>query len=560
MKILFEEYAPDQPALGPISRSILNVIPALRSYRSFPKFQILSNALTERCRGGIAVRDSAGNVYNYAGDANFLYKLNLTSFSAATTIVTGSDVSFSSSSFIKTTSTDLSVFDVSSTIRITNSANNNTDQIISSANATSIETTGTTIVNETASATVTIQRIYNTSSQNYWEFAKYGELLIGTNYNDPVQAVSLGAAYFSNLAGAPPKARHIGVVSNFVVLGDTNNNGSADASRVYWCALNTPTSWTPSAATQADTRGLKGMGGYIMHISSGDVGYIFQQHSIWVMNYVGPPSIFSIQEVDPGKGALTAKGQARIGRFCFYIGQDGFNVFDGVSSRPIGANKVNVTFFNDLDQSYLDRVSAAIDPKNNLVIWAYPGVGNIGGSPNKLLVYSWVLDKWSQVEVDAEFIYNSYAQGYTLDSLDSISSSIDSLTFSLDSQNYMGGAVKFSAFDNNHKLNTVDGSAMNAVVVTNEFQFNEQGRSVVTRVEPIVNNQTVSVSSSCTLRIGYRDNQRENLTWTPAINTSSLGRFQTRKDARYHRFELTVSGEFDNIVGLDVTSKPTGKR
>ena len=70
------EWLPDQPDLGNRATVAKNVIPWKDSYKSFPALtQTSTNALTGRCQGAFFARDSAANVYNFAGDETKVYQL-----------------------------------------------------------------------------------------------------------------------------------------------------------------------------------------------------------------------------------------------------------------------------------------------------------------------------------------------------------------------------------------------------------------------------------------------------------------------------------------------------
>lgn len=76
MKLPFGEWLPDLAATGnPGALTAKNVIPAIDGYRPFYGIAAQTNALDAYARGGIAVRGSDGNTYNYAGDATKLYAL-----------------------------------------------------------------------------------------------------------------------------------------------------------------------------------------------------------------------------------------------------------------------------------------------------------------------------------------------------------------------------------------------------------------------------------------------------------------------------------------------------
>lgn len=560
--IPFDEYLPDLPDLGPGSKNIKNAIPFANSYRSFPSLLEYSTALTAYCRGAIAAKDNAGNIYNYAGDANKLYSLLDATYTAVVTTVTGTDISISPSAFFVTTTTDLSVFSSSQAIRVSGTTGYDGDYTISGNPTTTKLTIAEDNVNtEAAGASVTIQRIYSSATESQWEFIHWKEVVIATNYDDPIQFISLGGTAFTDLGGGSPRAKHLTADKNFVIVGDVNDAGVRYPSRVQWCGLQDETTWTADAATQADYQDLYGNGGDIMGFAPGDTTYIFQENAIWTMNYVGSPTIFQFDEAEPNRGCVASKSIIRIGRFCYFLAEDGFYMFDGVQSHPIGANKVNKTFYNDVDQNYMYRISAAIDPINHVVMWAYPGSGATDGEPDTIIMYNWSIQRWSYAKVTTQLIYQSFAQGYTLDGLDTLSTSIDDLTFSLDSRAYQGGALLMSGFSTNNKLGNFNGSALQATLETVELQHTPGQRTNVTKVRPIVNSNG-SVTASVTLQVGTRDLQTNMTSWSTSANLNTTdSTFSIRENARYHKYRLHIASGFNHAQGVTVEgAAKVGKR
>lgn len=75
-------WAPDTPDLeGSGSTEALNVIPAKRSYRPFPGFAAISNALVARAQGAVFIRKSDASGVVFAGDATKLSRLSGVTFS-----------------------------------------------------------------------------------------------------------------------------------------------------------------------------------------------------------------------------------------------------------------------------------------------------------------------------------------------------------------------------------------------------------------------------------------------------------------------------------------------
>ena len=61
---------------------------------------------------------------------------------------------------------------------------------------------------------------YNTAADGYWDFIKFGEVIIAFNGVDAPRAWTLDSSTdFAALSGSPPTFRHAAVINNFVVTG-----------------------------------------------------------------------------------------------------------------------------------------------------------------------------------------------------------------------------------------------------------------------------------------------------------------------------------------------------
>ncbi len=397
---------------------------------------------------------------------------------------------------------------------------------------------------------------YAVPDGDYWEFVQWGETVIAVNgvAGDAPQQISLGAASFAALSGAPPKARHIAVVRDFVVLGNLEN---ALPQRVRWSAINNATSWTANPATLADFQDLPGDGGWIQKVVGGDYGVIIQERAVFRMDFVGSPLIFQFNQVLRNIGTPIPNSVVSYRDLVFFLSEDGFYVFDGSQAHPIGENRVDRTIRAALDDGHADRVSAIIDPARKLVAWAYPASGNIGGNPNRIAIYNWGAKRWSQIEdINIELLAHSISGGFTLDGLDAVSSSIDALTPTLDSRDWVGNEVLLSAFNANHRLSLFNGSAMPAVVDTNERMLFPDERTTITEIWPLVEAQSMTASVAPVVR----DLLTGTASAAAAAQPNSTGFVPLRSSARYHRFRIQTSGEFDHIHGVMVNAVREGKR
>src|SRR5688572_24864892 len=276
---------------------------------------------------------------------------------------------------------------------------------------------------------------YSCAADSYWEFQQFGQSVIATNYDDTMQTIDIGDTTFANLTGTPPRARHVAAVRDFLVVGNTfDGSDGAIPNRVRWPGIGTTTSWTVSPSTQADYQDLQGNGGWVQAVVGGEYGLVFQERAIWRMAYVGSPVVFDFSKIEDARGALAPRGVIQVGPMVFFLADDGFYMLAGGQSVPIGSNKVDRTFLSELDDSYLHRVTAAAFPEQKVVLWSYPGSGSVDGTPSRIIMYNWTSQRWAFAEFSHELIYRAMTVGTTLEDLDSISASVDSLPYSLDSK------------------------------------------------------------------------------------------------------------------------------
>ena len=485
-------WLPDLPDLNnPGLTTAKNVIPHEISYKQFLGLSTVSDACDDRVRGAIVVRDSNGNAYHFAGNASKLYRM------------------------VDNVQTDYSI-------------------------------TGG----------------YTTGANEIWQFVQWGDTVIATNYSDNIQQITLGGTQFADLAtsGTAPKARTLGVVKGFVVVGNTyDGTDGAVPYRVWWPAIENPNSWpTPGSSSavsvQSDYQDIFNGGGAVMGIIGGEYGTIIQERAISRMTYIGTPDIFQFDTVDVSRGTIAPGSVVQLGRGIFYIAEDGFFLFDGIQSVPIGVNKVDKTFISDLNSAYYDRISAAVDPTNEVVMWAYPGSGS-SGTADTIMIYHWPTQKWSKAVVDVEVLLKGYSLGYTLEGLDALSSSIDSLTYSLDSRAYTGGALQIGAYDSSHRYATFSGSALSAVFETAEYMLNPNQRTNLTSVTPYVD------GGATTVQIGYRNTQAGSVTWGSAITPQTNEEAKCRVNAQYHRVRINAAAGFTHAEGVEITeASPAGRR
>ena len=324
---------------------------------------------------------------------------------------------------------------------------------------------------------------YTTGATEFWEFTKFGDTLYATNFTDLLQSITLGGSNFADLTAAP-KARHMSIVNNFLMMGNTDESGTLTPNKVRWSAINDPTTWTATTANQAGEQTLfsssRNGGGEIMKVVGGQEAIIMQEYTIWRAQYVGGQLIFTFDEITPSIGTPARNSVVELGQQIFFLGQDGFyKLVNNTAIEPIGESKIDRWFFDNVDTGNIDRVVGASDNSRRLVAWIFPSNSSPDGTPDKMMIYNWAIGKWSTADVDAHWLYSGLGASLTIEQLDTQYATVDAADVLVDSRDFTGGALQLAIYDTSHKKASFAGTAKSATIDTVESQLFPGSRSYI---------------------------------------------------------------------------------
>lgn len=398
---------------------------------------------------------------------------------------------------------------------------------------------------------------YSTSG-NVWKFAQFGETLIATNYNDAPQTVTVGGApVFADLGGSPPKAKHIAVVRDQVMLANINDGvDGVKPYRIWFSGINSAVSWT-SGTNLSDYQDVADVGD-CNGLVGGEHAIALFEKALVRITFVGAPLVYQFDTLST-RGCAVPGSVASVGsNLIFWLSDDGYYMLRGDELVPIGAQKINHWFLDRFKAADRANVVSGIDPINQNVIWAYPNLSSSDGENNEILIYNYHLNRWSYAEQDCTAIAQLFTSGYTLEQLDNISSSIDALPASLDDGVYMGGTF-FFAGAKDKKVQSFTGDSLAATIETGEFSVAAGQRSLINNVLPYVatkSEQTPTISAS----IGSRSRQNDQPTFSTASTINTDGYCPARSLGAFHRVRLSLTGDFDVAQGVDVDVQQIGFR
>ncbi|MBN9497858.1 MAG: hypothetical protein J0H39_13965 [Alphaproteobacteria bacterium] len=402
---------------------------------------------------------------------------------------------------------------------------------------------------------------YALPTDEAWRYEQFGEIVIAATISENPQAWTLGSSTaFADLAGSPPKARHIAVMDpGFVMLGGLENYPN----RLRWSAIEDPTDWptvgtSEAAAKQSDQQDVP-VGGWIAGLCGavgGASGLVFMDTALYRLDYVGGRIIFQISPIDRRRGLVAPDSIVNNGSAAFYLADDGFYACDGQRALPIGASRVDKAFWSEINQTYVHRIVGAADPINKLAIWAVPTQNSANGDPDKLWIYNWQHDRWSTAAIDCETIWRSMTAGYNADNADGLGFDTDTSPFGPDSRFWTGGKLQLSAFDRSHRYATFSGANLAARIETGETDGKNGRRLFARGVRPLVDGGTV------TAQIGYRDTPQAAVSYTTATGPGVDGMCPQRIDARFMRarVDIAAGGSWTHAKAAQVDADASGGR
>jgi hypothetical protein len=393
-----------------------------------------------------------------------------------------------------------------------------------------------------------------------WYFTQFGNLLMATHLEEKLQSFDLssGSAFVDHITSSlKPQGRYIATVGEFPVLAYTNESGTTYPRRVTWPSINDSADWERSPAKQSDYQDILDSGHITGITGNKGFGIVFTEEALHRMDYRGGQLIFQFSKVEGSKGTQVPRSVLSNGQSSFYYSPEGFMEYDGVQAHPIGSEAVDLYFAQDFDFSYRHRMTSAIDPYYKLAIWAYPGEGNVGGRPNKALLYRWDIQRWASLEnINIELLFSVFAAGYTLEDLDDISASLDALPLSLDSGFFRDGRLTLAGVDGDYRVGAFNGSPMAATIDTQEINLAGGNKAYIESFRSDVVGGTVTAALVARDVTGSDADISASLSVYPA---TGLINCEDVPSARYHRFRLSVSGNFQHIQGIsDIISTPDG--
>jgi len=387
---------------------------------------------------------------------------------------------------------------------------------------------------------------YSGTGDGRWKFEQFGNVVLACNDRGKIQTWTLGSSTaFADISSAPAP-KDIAIVRDFVFAVNLKN--PTVTNKVQWSDINDETDWASGNTSQSDFQ-LIPDGGSIQAITGGEFGLIFLDKAVVRCSYIGSPLFWQFDTISNGQGCLEGNSVINYGNLSFWLSDDGWYSSNGEVITNIGLEKVDRFFFNRVDMTKLNTISAAVDPVKNLVIWNF---ANTSGN-RELLIYNWELQKWSRAETTSDFVGTMASIATSLEALSSVYgyTTLTAMPASMDSRLFIGDKFLLAGTKGT-KIVTFTGTPITPQIITTDVEVGYN--SVATLARPQIDNGTAQVA------VASRRELDDNIEFSAFVPATTEGRCSLRSAGRYHRFNVQPTGNWEIAMAVDVDLKPQGNR
>jgi hypothetical protein len=389
---------------------------------------------------------------------------------------------------------------------------------------------------------------YTGSAENRWAFAQFGDFTLASNDTEAIQASSSSAF----VALTAPKAKVIYTVANFVMALNTNDATYGDSPDRWRCsAIFDHTDWTVAVSTQANTgRLVQTPGELVAGLPLGNQAVAYKAASVYLGSYVGSPEVWRWDVVDNDSGCVGQEALCDIDGAHFYLSGDGFRVFDGARTIPIGDGVLTQWFANNSDPTYRYKTICRFDRQNKRVFVFYVGRGS--STLDQALVYHITSKRWGRMYKPIEAALRYVSSGVTIDGMTAVASTIDALTIPVDSQFWQSGGKAFSVFNTSHQLQTLTGESSASSITTGDIGDDGTFTTLKGARVRFLNSPT-SATGEVFCKNDAGDDYDPTTTFTMQGN-----RIDVLQSARFHKLRLDFQGDVE-VTAIRYDTVPDGE-
>lgn len=244
-----------------------------------------------------------------------------------------------------------------------------------------------------------------------WTLDNWGEILIacadqtltpGTTPFQPIYQWGESATGATIITAAPPvnDGMFVAMPQRQIVAWGSTETGIQDPLLVNWCDVNNFNVWVALPTNQAGSyripRGSKIVGG----LQGPQQAILWTDIDAWSMQYIGPPYIYSFNEIGSGCGMIARKAAAFSNGIGYWMGPSQFFTLSSAGVQPLFCTVWDEVFQNlntDIDpvlnEPNTQKIRVAVNSLFGEITWFYPSASG-NGEIDSYVKYTEGLNIW----------------------------------------------------------------------------------------------------------------------------------------------------------------------
>ena len=237
-----------------------------------------------------------------------------------------------------------------------------------------------------------------------WSLDNWGELLLAGPEQCIVDGINTSGIYVWDpttgatnavlIPQAPPvnDGFFVAMPQRQIIAWGSTFTGTQDALLVRWCDIENFNSWLGTVTNQAGSYRISKGSKIVAGIQGPQQGILWTDLGVWSMQYIGPPYVYSFNEIGNGCGLIAKKAAASVNGIVYWMSQTQFFKLDSTGVTPLNCPVWDVIFQN-LDLTNVRKIRVAPNSRFGEVSWFYPSLQG-GGEVDRYVKYNFLLNAW----------------------------------------------------------------------------------------------------------------------------------------------------------------------
>ena len=166
---------------------------------------------------------------------------------------------------------------------------------------------------------------------------------------------------------------------------------SPDPMLVRWSDIEDFTQWVATPTNQAGSYRIPTGSKIVAGIQGPQQGLLWTDLDLWAMQYIGPPFVYGFNKIGSNCGAVSRHCTGQLNGAIYWMSQKQFFMSMGSGPQTIPCPVWDVIFQN-INTSYLYKVTCGVNSQFNEVTWYYPSASSTEN--DSYVKYNTVLQQW----------------------------------------------------------------------------------------------------------------------------------------------------------------------